>query len=78
MIRLSIATLALALLLLGGCAHQRNDTARSEFRRTETTHTREGTAPGAEMQPGDQAQQSETNRTQTHRESTTTTEIERR
>jgi len=73
MIRLSFSTLTLLLMLApAGCATRRNDTARSEYQHTETTHTREGTAPDADMAPGDQSRQSES--IQTHRESTTTTE----
>jgi len=75
MIRLSFATLALCLTLMVGCAHQRNDTARTEYQRTETTRTQEGNAEGTEMKSGDHSTQSETIRT--HRESTTTKESEK-
>ena len=75
MIRFWFATLALGLMLMGGCA-QRSETVRSESH-TESSHSQEGAAPGADMAPGaSQSSQSETRRTL--RETTTTTEIERR
>jgi hypothetical protein len=69
MIRLSLATLALSLMLMAGCVRHQNDTTRSEFQRTETTRTQEGNSDGTKVESGTASQHSET--TQIHKETTT-------
>lgn len=70
MIRLSIAALALSLMLMASCAYHRGND-RSESVRTETTRTHEGKAEGSVLRPGERSSQQ--NQTiETHRESTTT------
>lgn len=71
MIRFAFSTIALLLMLMpAGCVTHRIDTARSEYQHTETTHTQEGNADGAELKSGEHTRQRET--IQTREESTTT------
>ena len=71
MIRFSFAFMALLLMLMAGCVYHRNDTARSESHRSETTRTL-GNAQGAGTEDGSLTKSSETVKTQ--HESITTEE----
>ena len=74
MIKLSLATIALLLMLTVGCAYDRDrdNQDRSRYQRTETNRTQEGNADGTPMKPGEHASQ-QTHTVETHRESTATT-----
>ena len=68
---LSLASLALLLVLMTGCVtERRHDAVRTGYQHSESTRTHEGNNEGAGLQPGNQSQQSESS--STHEERTTT------